>query len=127
MFNLLLPAPLVERLCGLLKHYCRRVTWGLSERSGNCLLRGRFKASHDDADIIFPAAFVGLGHETFASRPGLVVGFKGGVDTVVVHHLRQAIGTQQERVVRVQLNPVTLHSYPPLTDPMALVMTWRKR
>ena len=34
-----------------------------------------------------------------------------------VTHLRQAIGTQQERVVRVQLNPVALHSHPRLMAP----------
>lgn len=87
---------------------------GTSERSANCRLRGHLKAGYDDCDIVFPAVFVGLGDKTFASRPWLLGGFKDGGDAFVGQHIRQAIGTEQQHVIRVQHNAVTLHEHPRL-------------
>jgi hypothetical protein len=78
---------------------------------------GRAKASYDDSDIIPPAVFVRFGHETFASNLWLVFGLKNGCNTVVRNHPRQAIRTQKERVVRLQLNPVALHQHPRIMAP----------
>src|SRR5882724_12037079 len=48
----------------------------------------RLKASHDDADVVLAAEFVGLRYETFASRSWLVIGLKNSGDAVVGDHFR---------------------------------------